>query len=149
MRSVFRAWPSRLLATVMALALLASYSIGAYAHATGHHASGHRMDRHRLAQAVQATSTDGQADRALQHYASARDTAAEPQAGQMGGADGNKPGQALDCCDTICHGGQAVLAAGAVVLRPPLSLPAIEAAAAFYGASPGGLDRPPKAFVPA
>ncbi|HEX5959302.1 MAG TPA: hypothetical protein VFY92_11705 [Hyphomicrobiaceae bacterium] len=150
MHSVFRAWPSRLLATVMTLVLLASYSMGACAHAVAHQACGHQCAGQRLAQAAPAAFTHGQADHALRHDASLTVSILAYQDGHTGGAgDGNEPGRARDCCDTICHGGQAVLAADAVVLHPPLSRPVIEPMAAFGGANPGGLDRPPKAFIPA
>ena len=105
MRGVSQAWPARLLAAAPALALVVACVIGAYAHATGHelpaaeHAAaavdaGHHVGHHgrrRPSQGISATPT----------------------------IDGDGVGHSPDCCDTICHGGQAILAAYAPVLLRP------------------------------
>jgi hypothetical protein len=145
MRSASKAWPSRLLATVMMLALVAAYAIGAYAHAAGHPLPPAAGSAH-VAWAAGHAGGHGA------HHASAV-SAATLEAGHAGGHhDGGGAGQsAPDCgCDTICHGGQAILAPDAPVLPQPHGVPAVQPVAAFDGAEPGGLDRPPKEdFLPA
>jgi hypothetical protein len=138
MRSVVRAWPSRLLATALALALTLAYGIAAYAHGAGHQLP---------PSAVAAAGVDA---------GHSGDAAAEPgtatpdhshQQGHSGGCpDRDGTGNAPDCCDMLYHGGQAILAAAPVVPHPLLAAPAIAPAAALHGADPGGLDRPPKPF---
>jgi hypothetical protein len=127
-----------LFAAAVALALAVACVIGAYAHAAGHqpphaghaealsHTGGH--DGYAASPVAVAPDHDharGHADR---------------------GHDADHPGHSLDCCDTICYGGQAILAAAPVVPAALPAAPSVEPAAAFYGADPGGLDRPPKPF---
>jgi hypothetical protein len=141
MHSASNAWPTRLLAAATALALLVAYVVGAYAHAAGH-ALPHAVD---VPQAAWAMGHAG--DHGGHHAPAAEAATSKPdQHGDTGG-----PGQPAPdcCCDTICHGGQAILAAEPVVLPPPHGVPVIGPGAAFDGAEPGGLDRPPKAFRPA
>jgi hypothetical protein len=138
MRSAPKAWPARLLAAAIVLALLVASAIGAYAHAAGH-------GRHAEAQAAAA----GDAGHHAAHHTPASDSLSP---GHVDGAlDRGDTGPSFpDCCDTICHGGQAILAAPPVVPHPaPHYVPLVQSAAAFDGAEPGGLDRPPKALRPA
>jgi hypothetical protein len=148
MRNVSKVWPGRLLAAVTVLALVLASAIGAYAHAAAH----------ALPPAEGAEAVAGTAGHAGPHrHAPATETAAEP--GHMGQGHGDGPGHGqeddgagqahLECCDTICHGGQAILAPLAFALPPPHSAPVMNAVAAFLGAEPGGLDRPPKVSRPA
>jgi hypothetical protein len=142
MRSVFQAWPARLLAAAMALALAVSCVVGAYAHAVGHASPGSEHE----------TVVVGTGNHAGHHAASSGPAAQKHR--HIGGAhdcDGTghsplAPLASLDCCDTICHGGQAILAASLPVPHPTHHAPLIQPAAAFVGAEPGGLDRPPKPF---
>ena len=136
MRSAPKSWPARLLAAVTALALLLASGIGAYTHAAGH--------GHAEAQAAEV----GDGGHHAGHHAPA---SVSPAGGHVGGAvDRGDTGHSYpDCCDTICHGGQAILAAATVVPHPPLYVPLIQSAAAFDGAEPGDLERPPKALLPA
>jgi hypothetical protein len=137
MCSASKAWPSRLLATAVALVLAFTYVVGAYAHAAGH------QERHARAGYAE-TLSDGI-------------TTGAPVAGLYdhgycahgGGQDCDEPEQSSDCCDTICHGGQAILATAPVVPHVALEAPAIEPVAALQGADSAGLDRPPKAIRPA
>ena len=107
MRSASRAWPSRLFAAAVALALAVACVIGAYAHAAGHQPphAGH----------AEALSDIGGHD----GYASSSVSVAPDHGHARGhagcGHDADHPGHSLDCCDTICYGGQAILAAAPVV----------------------------------
>lgn len=140
MRSGAIAWPARLLAAVMALALVVACVVGAYAHAAGHAlpAAEH------TAAAVDAADHAGQRGHLFGPAAC--------EAGQVGishdcDGTGHSP---LDGCDFICHGGQAILAAAVLVLPAVLdSAPLIQPATALHGAEPTSLDRPPKPFRPA
>jgi hypothetical protein len=134
MHSASKAWPSRLLAVAVALALAVAYVIGAYAHAAGHQHEDHL--------GVVADALD-HAD----HVAVAAAPDGDEAPGQPGGAhDEDSTGHSLDCYDTICHGGQAILAAAPVLPAALRAAPSIESAAALHGADHGGLDRPPKPF---
>src|SRR5262245_7276570 len=140
MRRVSRGWPSRLLATVMTVALTLAYW----------HAAGHPLPQGTHAAGV-AWATHHAGGHAPHSGPAFKATAAKPA--HTGGTDNDGDGtghSAPDCCcDTICHGGQAILAPDALLLPPPHSVPAMQPAAAFAGAEAGGLDRPPKAFLPA
>jgi hypothetical protein len=133
MCNISKVWPARLLAAMMALALVAACAIGAYAHAAGH------------ALPVAEHAEVGTADHAGHHHAPVMKAAAvEPgPVGHSHDGDGTGHGH-LDYCDTICHGGQAILPPDALDLPLPHSMPVIGSVAAFDGAEPGGLDRPPK-----
>jgi hypothetical protein len=135
MRSVSKAWPARLLAAVMAFALVEACIVGAYAHAVGHALPPDAQA------APYAVAADHQG-----HHASVSEAARK--GGDMGAThDCGQPGHShTDCCDTICHGAHAILAPDTVVPHPPHVVPLIQPAAAFHGAEPGGLDRPPKPF---
>jgi hypothetical protein len=136
MRGVSQAWPARLLAAALALALVVAGVVGAHAHAAGHalpaaeHAAaavdaGHHMGHH-----GQVASTSG-------------------QIGNADGCDGDGVGHSPDCCDTMCHGGHAILVAYALVPLPTLYAPLLPSVVALHGAGPVSLDRPPKPFRPA
>jgi hypothetical protein len=138
MRSASKAWPSRLLAATVVLALAAAYAIGAYAHAAGHQPpqAGH---------AEALSDTDGHDGHASASVAAAPDHG--DACGHAGCGHGeDHPSHSLDCCDTICHGGQAILAAAPVVPAALRAAPPIGPAAALHGADASGLDRPPKPF---
>jgi hypothetical protein len=139
MRSVSKVWPGQLLAAVTVLALVLANAIGAYAHAAGH-----ALPPAEFAQAV----SGGDDHVGHGHRVLAMEAAADR--GQSGhshshGHEGDGTGHAhLDCCDTICHGGQAILAPDAFNLALPHAVPVIGAVAALDGAEPAGFDRPPK-----
>jgi hypothetical protein len=138
MRSNTTACTARLIAAVTAFALVVAYTVGAYAHAAGHALPAHE-------DAVAAGHTAGHAEQP--------DTCkpAVSNAGHVGhthGCDGTSQSP-LDCCDTLCHGGQAILAPSVLVPHPAPYAPLIQSAAAFDGAASAGLDRPPKPFRPA
>jgi hypothetical protein len=139
MRSVTKAWPARLIAAVTALALVVACVVGAYAHAAGHALPG----------AEQATAAVEAADHAGHHKHVSEPGTSKP--GHVGnGHDCDGTGHApLNGCDTICHGGQAILVASVLVPHPVPDAPLIQSAAALHGAEPAGLDRPPKPFRPA
>jgi hypothetical protein len=136
MRRASTAWQRRLLAAVTALALAVVGVVGAYAHAAGH--------------ALPAAEHAAAAPKAGDH-AGHGEHGCEPAATRPGHTDvphdcdgaGHSP---LDCCDSICHGGPAILAAYVAVPHPALHAALILSAAAFDGAGPAGLDRPPKPF---
>jgi hypothetical protein len=133
MHSASQAWPLRLLAAAVALALAVAYAIGAYAHAAGHQHGGHL--------AVAADALD-HAD----YVAMAAAPDGDESPGQSGDHDEDGAGHSLDCYDTICHGGQAILAAAPVLAAALAAAPPIESAPALQGTDHGGLDRPPKPF---
>jgi len=139
MRSVTKAWPARLLAAVMALALMVASVVGAYAHAAGH---GSPSTEHAVA-AADAGNHAGQ-------HRGHRSEPATSKPGHVGHAhDGGGLEQTpFDSCDSICHGVQAILAAAVIVPHPALCAPPIQSASALDSAEPGGLDRPPKPFRP-
>jgi hypothetical protein len=125
-----------LLAAAVALALGIAYVVGAYAHAAGHHP----------AHAEYATALFGTGNH--EDDASAGGAAAAHHDDVVDYPDSGHgeecPGHSLDCYDTICHGGQAILAAAPVVAAAVLAAPSIAQAALLRGAYPGGPDRPPK-----
>jgi hypothetical protein len=139
MRSNTTAWTARLLAAVTALALVVACIVGAYAHAAGHALPAHEH----------AVAASGVA-----HHTGHRGDTCQPAvsktgpAGHAHGCDGTSQSP-LDCCDTLCHGGQAILAPSVLVPHPALSAPLIQSAAHFDGAGSAGLDRPPRPFRPA
>src|SRR5262245_21837420 len=121
-------------ATTLALALVGI--VGAYAHAAGH----------ALPATTHITADAGD-------HAGHGGLGCEPAATELGHTgtpnDGDGTGHSpLDCCDSICHGGQAILADAVAVSQPPLYVPRIQSAAALHGAESAGLDRPPKPFQP-
>lgn len=139
MRSISKAWPARLLAAVNAFALAAACVVGAYAHAAGHAS----LSAERAAAAADARDHAGH-----QGHVSEPATSKPGQIGNAHDCDGTDQ-LPLDCCDSICHGGQAILAASVLVPHPAPCAPLMQSAATFDGAEPGGLDRPPKPFRPA
>jgi hypothetical protein len=140
MRRVTKAWPTRLLAAVTALALVVACVVGAYAHAAGHASPA-------AEHAAAAADTDDHAE----HHRGQLSETATSNPGHVGHAHdcGGTDQTPFDCCDTICHGGQAILATAVLVPHPALSAPLIQSASAFGSAEPDGLDRPPKPFRPA
>jgi hypothetical protein len=138
MHSASKTWPPRLLATAVALALVVAYVVSAYAHAAGHQPAdpGH---------AAAVAAAGDHADRAFAAVATAPER--DQARGQAdGGHDEEPAGHSLDCYDTICHGGQAILAAVPVIAASVLAAPFMGPTAALHGTDPGGLDRPPKPF---
>jgi hypothetical protein len=148
MRSASKAWSPRLLAATVALALVVACVIGAYAHASGHQPppAGHAVA---VLAATMADALSGADGHGGEHAAAAPVFAADCDHAH-GPADcrhdADHPGHSLDCCDTVCNGGQAILAAAPVVPAALPAAPSMEPAAALRGADPGGLDRPPKPF---
>lgn len=155
MRGASSPWP-RLLAAATTLALLIAGIVGAYAHAVGH----------RLPQPAHAAH-DGSPDSAEYPAlrvdpplpASLRSMTAEAAAacepGHAAGADdcdhdcnvgGDGGGHEWADSDTVCHGGQAILAQDLSVSRPLRLAQAIGTAPVFHGIGPASLDRPPEAL---
>jgi hypothetical protein len=137
MRSVSNAWQMRLLAAVTVLALVLACIVGSYAHAAGH-----------------ALPADPHATAAADNGGGVGEHVSKPEPSKPGhrrhADDCGGTGQStFDCCDTICHGGHAILASSGFVLRSARYAPLIQSAAALDGAEPGALDRPPKPFSPA
>jgi hypothetical protein len=130
-----------LLATLATLALVVASAVGTYAHAAGH---GHH--HHALHAQHSAPHAAHQHDPAQGEAAQA---AAEVDVSHP--CDGHKPtglGHShADCCDTICHGGYAILSLAGDV--SPVLGPAPFTALVTQGGGtrPGSLDRPPRAPV--
>jgi len=110
----------------VALALVVASAVGAYAHALAHcHANAvHQEDAETPASTVTAN--------ALHKGESQRSPASVDQA---------------QCCDTICHGGFAIVDVGGVLLLPPGFLHAILSASLAAGTQPHALERPPRSPV--
>ena len=129
MRRVRARWPARSITAVMTLALVFASTVGAYAHAAGHthHASAH---------AVQSEHPD--------RSGSISDEATDLH-DEHGMAD---PGKGhTNCCDTICHGGYAILGVGYAFSAPVNSRPATLVTARATGTRPSSLERPPRSPV--
>jgi hypothetical protein len=145
MRSASKGWPTRLLATAVALALAVVYVIGAYAHAMAHPLP-------RSGDAAASIHASHHASPPGAGHAPAVSTTA-PDHGRLPAApigdDRDGTEHSLDCCDMMCHGGIAILATALVVSHRLLGAPAMEPAAVLLGAAAPGLDRPPKPFQPA
>jgi len=127
MRSVNQRWQARLISVAIVLALVFASAVGAYAHGLAHCHHGH-------AHVVQPQDV----------------SAAAPVAIDMGhkGEPRNAPaGNHAGCCDTICHGGYAIVAQGSPVLPLPQVKPPIPVMRADAGAEPHSLDRPPRSPI--
>jgi hypothetical protein len=126
MRRANHRWSVRLLSATIALAVVCASSIGAYGHALAHCHYGHA------------------------HAAQPQDRAAAPDAGAV--ANKGQPHKSpaathADCCDSICHGGYAIVGQARPVSPPPQAKPPIAMMRADAGAEPRSLDRPPKSPV--
>jgi hypothetical protein len=138
MRRVSTAWQRRLLAAATALALAVVGVVGAYAHAAGHV----------LPAAEQPAAIADSGDHAGPGGHSCESAATKPGHAHVPhdcDATGHSP---LDCCDSICHGGQAILAVSVAVPHPARYAPLMLPASAIDGTGPAGLERPPKPFRP-
>jgi hypothetical protein len=116
----------RLISAVIALAVVCASSVGAYAHALAHCHYGH-------ADAAQP-----------------QDQVAAPDSGAV--ANKGQPQKSpaathADCCDTICHGGYAIVGEAGPLSSPPQIRPAVAMTRADTGAEPRSLDRPPRSPV--
>jgi hypothetical protein len=128
MGSLKQRWAARLISAAMALALVFASAVGTYAHALAHCHHGHANAVHHQEDAEASTVTAN----ALHKGESQRSPASVDQA---------------QCCDTICHGGFAIVDMGAVVLLPPRFLHAILSAGLAAGTQPHSLERPPRSPV--
>jgi hypothetical protein len=119
-----------LIATVAALALIVASAIGAFGHAAGHagHAPLHMSYADGLATAPAATGA-GHGHAGCDH-----------EKGEKGQPHAN-------CCDTICHGGQAVLTSTLALPLPVAGAMFFRPSASLHSQPPGRLDRPPRSPV--
>jgi hypothetical protein len=122
--------PTRLVATVMMVALILATMIGAYGHAAGH------AHHSALCATHQPTS----------------DTHAGPNVSEPGHVnsehESTDKGQAhSNCYDLLCHGGFAVLCQAADMPPAPQSVPVIPPHAGVSNMWCGGLERPPRSPV--
>jgi hypothetical protein len=122
-------WAARLISAAVALALVVASAVGAYAHALAHCHDGHANAVHQEGAEVSASTVTVNA---LHKGESQRSPASVDQA---------------QCCDTICHGGLAIVDMGAVVLLPPRFLHAVLSASHAAGTQPHSLERPPRSPV--
>jgi len=119
-------WAARLISAAVALALVVASAVGAYAHALAHCHHGHA------------------------HAAQHQDSGAAPVASGMehkGEAQKAPAAHHADCCDTICHGGYAIVGQASPLLALAQSTPPIPMMRADAGAEPRSLDRPPRSPV--
>src|SRR5262245_2524717 len=118
---------ARLISVAVALALIFASAVGAYAHALAHCHHGHSNPVHQEDAEASTVTVN-----ALHKGESQRSPASVDQA---------------QCCDTICHGGFAIVDMGAVVRLPPRILHAILSASCAAGTQPHSLERPPRSPV--
>jgi len=125
MGSLKQRWAARLISAVVTLALVFASSIGIYTHARAHCQHGHaHLAQHQDSGAASVSS-------AMAHKESQKAPAANH----------------ADCCDTICHGGYAIVGQASPLLALPQSKPRIPMMRADAGAEPRSLDRPPRSSV--
>jgi hypothetical protein len=134
-----KTWPARMVASVMALALVLACAFGAYAHAAGH-------TRHLAPQAAPAQSAE--VDGAWAGQEAGHDNGWRDLDGHDRDGHG-KAGTGTDCCNAMCAGGHAILATSPAMPRPALGAPFVDPQAPLDSAVPRGLERPPKASLPA
>jgi len=130
MRSVCKAWPSRLISAATALALIVASAVGAFSHAAGH---GHHSPLH-VAHAQSLEVASPAADTQHSHVGSDHEQGDNTQAHST-------------CCDTICHGGQAVLASALALPLPLAGASFFQPSASLHSKPPGCLERPPRSPV--
>jgi len=135
MRSVCQAWPSRLISSVTALALIVASAIGAFGHAAAHadHSPLHVSHAHGVATAPAATD-------AGHGHAGYGHAGCDHEKGEKGQPHAN-------CCDTICHGGQAVLTSALALPLPVVGATFFRPSASLHSKPPGCLERPPRSPV--
>jgi len=137
MRSERKTWPARMVAAMTALALVLACTFAAYAHAAGHrHSAGH--------EAQSAVAGGLHAEKEQGHVHAGHGAGHGHDLGDTG-----TPGSWADSCSILCTGGFAILAAAAAIEHPLRAVPAAEPETLADSAEPSGLDRPPKASVPA
>jgi hypothetical protein len=125
MGSLKQRWVARLISAAVALALICAPSVGAYAHALAHCHHGQHAPQH-------------------------QDSGAAPIASDMvhkGDPQKAPAANHADCCDTICHGGYAIVGQTSPILPLPQSKPSIPMTRTDAGAEPRSLDRPPRSAV--
>ncbi len=132
MCSARKSWPARMVAAMMTLALVLACTLAAYDHAAGHPHSAANAAQSGLAHSFDADSGPGHLHAGHGH--------------EDGAAD--ESGCATGCCNIMCAG-CAILVAAAVIEHPVAAAPATELAVLRDSAEPSGLERPPKASVPA
>jgi hypothetical protein len=137
MSSVRKAWPARLVAIATTLALVLACTFAAYAHAAAHrHSAGH--------QAQSAVAHGLHAEKGQGHVHSGHGAGHGHDLG-----DTETPGSSADSCSILCTGGFAILATAVAIEHPLQAAPAAEPETLLDSAEPSGLERPPKASVPA
>jgi hypothetical protein len=129
MRSVCKTWPARLVSTVAALVLILASAVGVFSHAAGH---AHNSPLHMWhTESVETASVDTE---------SGPDHLGDREKGEKGQPHST-------CCDTICHGGQAVLASALALPLPVAGASFSRPSASLHSEPPGYLERPPRSPV--
>jgi hypothetical protein len=130
MRRLKQRWPLRLITAMMTLALVYASAIGGYAHALAHchHGQGHALEQR-------------DAD------ASASIASGMEHTGETQKALGAGPADHTNCCDSICHGGFAIVGQGITVFFQLVSEPPVALMRSAGGTGPQSLDRPPIPLV--
>jgi hypothetical protein len=131
MRSACKMRRTRLVSAVATLALVFASTIGAFGHAVSH-----------CHHAVAVDAPDV-------HAVEASVTAAHPEPDQTGYEDGNdNPCQPhSNCCDTFCHGGQAILTVPPILSPPPPATSPVSRPDLTDRGAPACIERPPRFFV--
>ena len=124
MRSAKHRWQAQLISAAIALAVVFASSIGAYAHALAHRGHAHAASHQDSGAAPVASGIEHKGD---------------PQKAPAGTHAG--------CCDSICHGGYAIVGQVSPVLPQPQAMPPIPVIRANAEAEPHSLDRPPRSPV--
>jgi hypothetical protein len=147
MRRVRKAWLARVVAAMTTFAVIIAPAFAAYAHAAGHrHSAGHLAGHWaQSAPALGSHAEEGSGDAHAGHGYTGHGHAGHGH--DLGGSD--TPGTSVDTCNVLCKGGFANLVATPLIEHPLATAHAAEPAFSLAGAEPGGLERPPKASVPA
>jgi hypothetical protein len=147
MRRIRKAWPARVAAAMTALAVILAPVFAGYAHAAGHrHSAGHSSGH--VAQSAAALGSH--AEEGPEEVHAGHVHTGHGHAGHGHGVgDTGTSGSGADTCSVLCTGGFAILVATPLIEHPLATAPAAEPAVSIAGAEPSGLERPPKASVPA
>jgi hypothetical protein len=144
MRSGCKTWLARLIATVATFALVLACTLGAYAHAAGHP----HLPAGHASQDVTERSESG--DETAGHIHAAHDHVGYTHVGhgQAGHDGGDADRSDTDCCNALC-GAHAIPAVAPLFPHPLLAAPPMQPEVALDSAVASGLERPPRAPVPA
>jgi hypothetical protein len=129
---------SDLIAATMAVALTCASAVGATAHAAGHHH--HHEDRLAAAAVNAKSAVHGDAAAEVAEHCDTQHAGGQHGSGDSGVGH-------VDCCDLICHGWTAVLAAKFALPVPSNASARVPPGRTAAGVRPASLERPPRPLV--